>query len=336
MGGAAMADPRGTYGSAGASMSNAMRAGMGAYLPMMQWQQQRADKKDEKDYRKSRDRIMDRFRKDTQSFQAAQMELSQFNAESTRMNAESMSSIRDLQRQTLQRQIEKDKEMQKLMQQFMPSPNKVSEMRATDTGVGPLQSKVPQQFGPLAEQKPQQPGMIEMSNLSQYNPNPIGAMQQQANTAGASIPQSVAPPQQAPHVVSGHLRGLLWRCDRLRDRRGRGIRLLLHCAYRVGVVLGQIIHLDHPRLLRCLFSKGTELLRDLGLQWAHAGISGTHLGDFVRRWHELLHHLLHLLVLLDLSLQRLALEISYRAHRLRVHPCGLGVELRQLHLRGLE
>lgn len=197
--GAAASDPRGTYGSGGAAINNALRAGMGTYLPLMQWQQQRADKKDEKDYRKNRDKIMDRFRKDTQSFQAAQLELSQFNADSSRMNAESMVSIRDLQRQQLAREIEKDKMMQEMISQYMPTPNKLSEVRAADTGMGPLKSKVPQQFGPRAE--PQQPGMIEMSNLSQYNPNPIAGMQQQANTAAASIPQSVPPP---PPQMSGY------------------------------------------------------------------------------------------------------------------------------------
>ena len=55
--GAAMLDPRGTGGNTGAALNKGVQAGLNTYVPMMQWQQNKKDRKEDKDYRKSQDMI---------------------------------------------------------------------------------------------------------------------------------------------------------------------------------------------------------------------------------------------------------------------------------------
>lgn len=201
-GGAAMMDPRGTYGSAGAALNQGFQAGMGSYMPMMQFAQKAAERKEEKDYRKKRDRMTDRFRKNQETLQAATMELREKQLGISQQNANTNAGMKALQGQLMQFQIDQAKTQQKMMEQFMPKPNKVSELRAQDTGMGPLKTNVPQQFGPRVETPPQQPGMQEMTSLSQFNP--LMAQQQQAGAAAASIPQTVAPPAPQAAPMSGY------------------------------------------------------------------------------------------------------------------------------------
>ena len=48
--GAAMLDPRGTGGNVGASVNKSVQAGLGTYIPMMQWQERRDDRKTDRDW----------------------------------------------------------------------------------------------------------------------------------------------------------------------------------------------------------------------------------------------------------------------------------------------
>lgn len=56
-GGAAMLDPRGTGGNTGSAINKGMQAGLGTMLPLMQWQQNKKDRKEDRDWNKSQDMI---------------------------------------------------------------------------------------------------------------------------------------------------------------------------------------------------------------------------------------------------------------------------------------
>lgn len=71
--GAAMMDPRGTFGSAGASINRGLNAGLGTALPMMQWMQRTNEKEDDKKYQRKQDRIANRFRQNQQVLQEMQL-----------------------------------------------------------------------------------------------------------------------------------------------------------------------------------------------------------------------------------------------------------------------
>jgi hypothetical protein len=55
--GAAMLDPRGTGGNTGAAFNKGIRAGMNTYIPMMQWQQNKKDRKEDRNWNKEQDVI---------------------------------------------------------------------------------------------------------------------------------------------------------------------------------------------------------------------------------------------------------------------------------------
>ena len=55
--GAAMLDPRGTRGEIGASINKSVQAGLGTYIPMMQWNQNKKDRKEDRDWNKNQDVI---------------------------------------------------------------------------------------------------------------------------------------------------------------------------------------------------------------------------------------------------------------------------------------
>ena len=55
--GAAMLDPRGTDGNTGAALNKAVRSGLNTYVPMMQWQQDKKDRKSDRDWKKQQDMI---------------------------------------------------------------------------------------------------------------------------------------------------------------------------------------------------------------------------------------------------------------------------------------
>lgn len=55
--GAAMLDPRGTNGNIGSSINKSVQAGLGTYVPLMQWQQNKKDRKEDRDWRKQQDTI---------------------------------------------------------------------------------------------------------------------------------------------------------------------------------------------------------------------------------------------------------------------------------------
>ena len=60
----------GATGSAGQMMNQGFQQGMGTYMPMMQWMQQSALSKEDKEYKKKRDKIKDRYLKNQESAQA--------------------------------------------------------------------------------------------------------------------------------------------------------------------------------------------------------------------------------------------------------------------------
>ena len=56
-GGAAMLDPRGTQGKVGSAINKGMQAGLGTMIPLMQWQQNKKDRKEDRDWNKEQDMI---------------------------------------------------------------------------------------------------------------------------------------------------------------------------------------------------------------------------------------------------------------------------------------
>jgi hypothetical protein len=72
-GSAALMDPRGTYGSAGAALNQGLQAGFGTYLPMMQWQQEAQAKKAQEDYQRQQDTFKNELA--TKQFDLSQQKL---------------------------------------------------------------------------------------------------------------------------------------------------------------------------------------------------------------------------------------------------------------------
>lgn len=129
-GGAQMMNPVGTFGNAGAQFSRGVQQGMGTFMPMMQFYQQSNLAKEDRDYKKSRDKTMDRFRKNQESAQAIRLDMAQQQLDISRENADSMRGLRSLQEQQLQMQIDLANQRKEFMSQFMPGPKTLADANA--------------------------------------------------------------------------------------------------------------------------------------------------------------------------------------------------------------
>lgn len=186
--GAGMMDPRGTYGHAGASMNRAFKQGLGTYMPMVQWMQKSNLAKEDRDYRKQRDKAMDRFRKNAESAQAVRLDLMQqgrdLDAERLDLARTSAATRDALLNQQLRISKGQYDMQQELIRQFM-GPGKVSDLG-------------PRQRGPVA-----QPGDVYVPPVKGLPPN-YGGMQMYETPGMRPMPgEPQARPQARPQAQGG-------------------------------------------------------------------------------------------------------------------------------------
>ena len=144
--GAGMLDPRGTYGSTGASINRGLQQGLGTYIPMAQWMQKSNLQKEDRDYRKERDEVMDRFRQTRQDLM--QTEIDQ-RSQANKLRERQV----DIQESQFQMERDAYERQQELIKQFMPNQT-VADVKRTGQYPGIrskedafVQGAVPGQFG---------------------------------------------------------------------------------------------------------------------------------------------------------------------------------------------
>ena len=113
--GAAMLDPRGTDGNTGAALNKGVRAGLGTYIPMMQWQQNKKDRKSDRDWKKQQAMIRN-------VLEERQFKLRQKTFEAETANREANTNIKQaqfgLQKEKMNREIEQQRMLNASISQF--------------------------------------------------------------------------------------------------------------------------------------------------------------------------------------------------------------------------
>ena len=169
-GGAAMMDPRGTYGSSGAAINKGIQAGLRSYLPLAQFQARKKEaatrRKDVKAQNQFRNTLLER-----------QMELSESSAEATAESRERTYNLQKaqfgLEQDKYQAELDRLKSQNKMLSQWIdpPVPTGVSGPRVDNDprtslppGYGGQQQWGPRDeaIGAMAIQSGVEPGAVRM------------------------------------------------------------------------------------------------------------------------------------------------------------------------------
>ena len=149
--GAAMLDPRGTNGNIGSSINKSVQAGLGTYVPLMQWQQNKKDRKEDRDWRKQQDTIQNVLQERTYKMRKQALE---GEAENREVNTNIRRAQFGLQQQQAQRDIERLQSQSAALSQWMlgKKANPAFSKQAPPIAINPATNEA---FGNQAGREPQ-------------------------------------------------------------------------------------------------------------------------------------------------------------------------------------
>lgn len=168
--GAAMLAP----GRKGSAVSRGVNAGVNTYIPMMQWQERRADRKEDRNWGKEQDIIRN-------VLQERQFKMRQTALEGEAENRDANTNIRRASLRMQQTQFQQSQEMQALRMKYMGQVMGDGQAPAGqyNTGQGPLVGKVPQsRMGPRVQAQSQfsAPGAPQVDTSALTGPTDVNSV----------------------------------------------------------------------------------------------------------------------------------------------------------------